>query len=151
MIPELQSFAEQPLGRMLSVMGRGYLHLLRERLKHLDIDRNYYALILIGSRDGLITQQELAFQLETDKVTIVRVVDYLSEKGYVKRIRKQDDKRKRSLMLTEKARQALPEIRRSISEINILMLKGIDKSAITGFGDTIEKIKKNITEKIHTS
>jgi len=151
MIPEHHSIAEQPLGRMLSVMGRGYLHLLRERLQHLDIDRNYYALILIGSRDGLITQQELACQLETDKVSIVRVIDYLSEKGYVTRVRRPDDKRKRSLMLTEKARQAVPEIRRSISEINVLVLKGIDKSGVAGFGDTIEKIKKNITENIHTS
>jgi hypothetical protein len=29
----------QPLGRMLSILGKGYLNLLRLKLQHLDIDR----------------------------------------------------------------------------------------------------------------
>jgi DNA-binding MarR family transcriptional regulator len=99
----------QPLGRMLSVLGKGYLHLLRARLKHLDIDRNYYALVLIAIQDGDITQQELAIKLDTDKVSIVRVVDYLSEKGYINRTRKADDRRKHSLKLTDKAK--MPSLR----------------------------------------
>ena len=72
---------EQPVGRMLSGLGKGYLHLLRTKLQHLDIDRNYYALVLIESNDGIITQQELALILDTDKVSIVRIIDYLSGKG----------------------------------------------------------------------
>jgi len=141
---------EYPLGRMLSQIGKGYLHLLRAKLQHLDIDRNYHALMLIESDDGNITQQELAVLLDTDKVSIVRVVDYLSEKGYVKRIRKTDDRRKYSLNLTEKAKHALPEIKQAIEEINQIVLYGFGDSKISELMESIQLIKNNTTKNILT-
>ena len=69
------SNAEPPLGKMFSSLGKGYLQLLRKKLQHLDIDRNYFALLLIENSEGTITQQELALLLETDKVAVVRVVE----------------------------------------------------------------------------
>lgn len=140
----------QPLGRMLSVLGKGYLHLLRARLKHLDIDRNYYALVLIAIQDGDITQQELAIKLDTDKVSIVRVVDYLSEKGYINRTRKADDRRKHSLKLTDKAKDALPEIRKSFHDINEMVLEGLSGKQIEELSESISRIKNNITANIET-
>lgn len=137
---------EHPLGRMLSQVGKGYLHLLRTKLQHLDIDRNYYALVLIETRDGIITQQELALLLDSDKVSVVRVVDYLSEKGYVKRMQKADDLRKHCLLLTEKAKQALPEIKKSITETNEVVLNGLSASQVNTFTDTLIMIKQTITE-----
>lgn len=141
--------ADPPLGRVLSSLGKGYLHLLRAKLQHLDIDRNYYALVLIESQEGTITQQELALLLETDKVSVVRVVDYLSDKGYVNRVRKTDDRRKHSLVLTEKAKKALPQIKKSFTEINALVQKGLESYQISQLSETISKIKSNITENIH--
>jgi len=140
---------EHPLGRMLSILGKGYLHLLRVRLSHLDIDRNYFALVVIDACDGDITQQELSLMLDTDKVSIVRVIDYLSVKGYVKRKRNKNDKRKYSLSLTEKAKLALPEIKESFSEINKIVLKGLQDQQISELSESIRKIKHNITENIH--
>jgi MarR family transcriptional regulator, transcriptional regulator for hemolysin len=145
----LQSQVEQPLGRMFSFLGKGYLHLLRSRLKHLDIDRNYFALVLIGNHEGEVTQQELALLLDTDKVSIVRVVDYLSEKGYVQRLKKKDDRRKHSLVLTDKAKLALPEIKKSFSEINEIVLNGLQSSETSELAASIEKIKNNITGNLH--
>jgi MarR family transcriptional regulator, transcriptional regulator for hemolysin len=139
---------EHPLGRTLSALGKGYLNLLRAKLNHLDIDRNYYALVLIESRDGLITQQELAELLHSDKVSIVRIVDYLSEKGYIKRVRKTDDRRKHSLVLTEKAKKGLPEIKKAFIEMNGIALNGLQSSQVSEFNEIINKIKHNITENI---
>jgi MarR family transcriptional regulator, transcriptional regulator for hemolysin len=139
---------EQPLGRMLTLLGKGYLHLLRLKLKHLDIDRNYQALVLIETKDGGITQQELALLLDTDKVSIVRVIDYLSEKGYVQRIPNTDDRRKHSLILTNKAKLALPEIKQSFTEINKIALEGLNNFQVSELEQTIKKIKSNIKENI---
>jgi len=138
--------SEQPIGRMLSGLGKGYLHLLRAKLQHLDIDRNYYALVLIESNDGNITQQELALKLETDKVSIVRIIDYLSGKGYVQRIRMSEDKRKHSLVLTPKAKLALPEIKQSFDEINQIVMEGLNSSKVLVFTETIKKMKSNLKE-----
>ncbi len=142
------SQVEQPLGRMFSFLGKAYLQLLRTKLQHLDIDRNYFALILIESMEGEITQQELSFMLDTDKVSIVRVVDYLSEKGYVQRKRNTDDRRKHSLVLTDKAKMAIPEIKKSFAEINKIALNGLENSQTSALAETIKKIKSNITENI---
>jgi len=135
---------EQPLGRMLSLLGKSYLSLLRIRLQHLDIDRYYYALVLIGRQDGIITQQELALLLDSDKVSIVRIIDYLSGKGYVKRMPKPDDRRKHSLLLTEKGKRAIPEIEKSFSDLNEFVLNGLEKKQITELNLTISKIKQNL-------
>jgi len=148
--PTSQNNIEQPLGRMLSFLGRGYLHLIRTRLEHLGIDRNYYALVLIESNEGTITQQELALLLDTNKVSIVRIVDYLSDKGYVKRVRKTDDRRKHSLILTHKAKMALPEIKKSFAEVNEIVLNGLSCSQVSELAETIHKIKINITENIQS-
>jgi len=141
---------EHPLGRMLTMLGKGYLNLLRTRLQHLDIDRYYYALVLIDSQDGIITQQELALLLDSDKVSIVRIVDYLSEKGYVKRIRKTDDRRKHNLVLTEKAIEAIPGIKQAFLDLNGLVLKGVTSSRIDEFSNTLRMIKNNISENTHS-
>jgi MarR family transcriptional regulator, transcriptional regulator for hemolysin len=141
---------EQPLGRMLSGLGKGYLHLLRAKLHHLDIDRNYHALVLIESNDGSITQQELAVLLDTDKVSIVRVIDYLSEKGYVQRRRKTEDLRKHNLVLTNKAKLALPEIKQSFTEINEIVLKGLTATQVSELVETINKIKSNLNKNIQS-
>jgi len=137
---------EQPFGRMLSMLGKGYLQVLRRNLQHLDIDRNYYAVVLIESYKGEITQNELATLLGTNKVTVVRIVDYLSEKGYVKRIRKAEDKRKHALVLTEKAKSALPEIKESFKQINKIAFKGLKSAQIEYLFETLRTIKTNITE-----
>jgi MarR family transcriptional regulator for hemolysin len=137
---------EQPLGRILSVLGKGYLNLLRIKLKHLDIDRYYYALVLIGRQDGNITQQELALLLDSDKVSIVRIVNYLSEKGYVKRMLKTDDRRKHRLVLTEKGKLAIPEIKKSFAALNAVVLSGLEKPQISELTQSITHIKKNITQ-----
>ena len=145
MSPELQ-MNEQPLGRMLTILGKGYLNLLRLKLQHLDIDRYYYALVVIARHDGIITQQELALLLDSDKVSIVRIVDYLSEKGYVQRKRKTDDRRKHSLNLTEKGWLAIPEIEKSFTEINDTVLEGFEKLQIQELTQSINKLHHNIIQ-----
>ena len=141
----MQNF-EQHLGRVVSGLGRGDLHLLRTKLKHLDIDRNYYALVVIEGRDGSITQQELALLLNSDKVSIVRIIDYLSVKGYVQRKRKPDDRRKHSLSLTEKARKALPEIKQSFSDLNKIVLQGLNHAQVSDLYESIAKIENNLKD-----
>jgi MarR family transcriptional regulator, transcriptional regulator for hemolysin len=134
----------QPIGRVLSRMGKSILHLLNAKLNYLDIDRYYYALLLIELGEGKITQNELAQQLETDKVSIVRIIDYLAAKGYVERLKSPTDKRKYCLTLTDKARIALPGIKNSLNEITESAFEGIPDSQKTAFYSTLDTIKKNL-------
>jgi len=135
---------EQPLGRKLSLIARDFLNLLHSKLKHIDLDRNYYALILIEKADGNITQQELASLLDTDKVSIVRIIDYLTEKGYVNREANETDRRKYSLTLTAKAKQEIPTILQSITETHNQTFDGLNDTQIVEFYQTLHVIQENL-------
>jgi MarR family transcriptional regulator, transcriptional regulator for hemolysin len=136
----------KPLGKMLSGIGRTFLNELNIKLKDLDIDRNFYSLILIEEGAGKITQQDLADLLDSDKVTVVRIVDYLSDKGYIKRVRDSSDKRKFRLTLTTKAEKELPLIREAISEVTLAALKGFSDEKVEEFYETINNIKHNLKQ-----
>lgn len=142
--PEI--YIEQPLGRFLSHTGKSFLSLLNAKLNRLDIERNFYALILIEQAEGKITQQDLANQLDVDKVSVVRIIDYLSEKRYVKRVKNIIDRRKYSLVLTDKAKREIPQIKKSLNEVTNIAFKGLKQSQITEFYKTLDKIKKNLNE-----
>ena len=140
---------EQPLGRTFSIIGKNYLRSLNANLNKFDIEKNYYAILLIESAEGKITQQELACLLEIDKVSMLRSIDYLSEKGYINRVKNQDDKRKYSLILTEKAKKTLPEIKKAFKDINKIALSGLKESQIAEFMTSLKIIKNNLNK--HTS
>lgn len=74
---------QKPLGRIMANIGRLYLAMLQMNLSHLDIERSYYALLIIDELNGELIQQDLADILDCDKVQVVRIIDYLSSNGYV--------------------------------------------------------------------
>ena len=140
------NYSDQPLGRLFSIISKTYLSQLNLKLNMLDIERNYYALLLIDMEDGQITQQELACKLEIDKVSMLRSIDYLAENGYVERLKNKSDRRKYSLTLTEKAREALPQIKKSFIELNKTALKGLTEQEISHFYSVLNIIKNNLNE-----
>lgn len=135
-----------PLGKVFTLTGKSFLHLLNEKLSHLDIDRDYYALILIEKGEGLLTQNELAAKLETDKVSVVRIVDYLTSKGYVKRMASAADKRKYCLTLTDKAIEVLPGIKQSMQESTETAFNGLTQSQKDEFMSLLGQIKSNLSK-----
>ena len=117
---------------------------MNTQLNYLDIERNYFALLLIELGDSKITQQELAHELETDKVSIVRIIDYLAEKGYVNRVKSSTDGRKYCLTLTDKAKKALPGIKKSLNDVTSLALEDLSDTQKTAFYLTLDTIKNNL-------
>ena len=136
----------QPLGRILALTAKSFLHLLHHQLGYLDIERNYYALMLIELGDGLMTQKELAGQLESDKVSIVRIVDYLTSKGYVERVENLVDRRKYCLTLTDKAKDMLPGIKKSMQEVTATAFEGITQKQQAEFITILGEIKNNLSK-----
>lgn len=136
---------EEPLGKLFSGIARTLLNELDVKLKNLDIKRNFYSLILIEEGEGRITQKDLANLLDSDKVSVVRIVDYLSGKGYVKRLKDPSDRRKSRLTLTNKAKKELPQIREAISEVTQIALKSFPDEKIEDFYSVLYNIRKNLT------
>ena len=146
MIKEPEMKMNQPLGRRLSLISKDFLEVLHSKLHHIELERNFYALILISKAKGDITQQELATQLESDKVTIVRIIDYLTEKGYVTRSDHKEDRRKYCLTLTTKGEQEIFDIEEALFEVHNLCFKGLTEKEIETFNKTLLVIQKNLKQ-----
>ena len=142
---EQGKYINEPLGRRLSSIGRCTLAILDCKLSHLDIDRSFYPLLLIEHGDGKLAQQDLCYLLKTDKVSVLRIVDYLSENGYVTREQDSNDKRKYCLVATIKAKNEIENIKKAMQEVEEQVYKGLNEIEILNFMQTLDKIEQNIS------
>jgi MarR family transcriptional regulator for hemolysin len=107
-----------PLGRMFSFLTKQYIGEMALRMKNTPIERYYFPLYLIGKNSGKISQQELADQLLMDKVSLVRILDVLTNDGYVIRTVNPNDRRQHLLSLTDKAKPWISEIEQGLIDTN---------------------------------
>jgi DNA-binding MarR family transcriptional regulator len=109
---------EMPLWLQLNKVSKKYMDALASKLGHIGIRRHYFLLVSIGEAGGKATQQDLADLLETDKVTMVNILDSLAKAGFIRRTADKEDRRKHLIVLTPKAERNLPKIRKVISDLN---------------------------------
>jgi DNA-binding MarR family transcriptional regulator len=114
---------------------------LSARLGHLGIERHFFLLLAIGKGKGRLNQQELAALLDTDKVSMVGILDYLAARGFVKRVSNHADRRQRRIVLTPKALRALPEIRRVISELNRKAMAPLPEGLAEHFPEALARMR----------
>jgi MarR family transcriptional regulator, transcriptional regulator for hemolysin len=136
----------EPAGRVMGKISRMFLLELQKQLAHLDIERSFYPLLLIYKGKGRLNQQQLANSLHCDKVQVVRIIDYLSEKGYVERLQNPYDRRKYGLSATPKALSAVNEIKAAIASVSDAALKGLSPQQIDQLYDMLFVIEKNLNE-----
>ena len=135
----------EPVGHIASNIHRMFLTVLNKYLANVDIDRFYYPILLIEASSSKLTQQELAGKLGCDKVQVVRIIDYLSEKGYVIRVKNTHDRRKYGLEVTEKAKKFIPDIKKAIQDANALVLNNLSEKKINDLYSTLKIIEKNLS------
>src|SRR5688572_26146124 len=102
-----------PLGRIFGFLTKQYIGLLAKRMENTPVERYYYALMIIGQNSGKISQQQLADQLLTDKVCMVRMLDCLEKDGLIERTVNPGDRRQHLLSVTEKGRPWVMEIEKA--------------------------------------
>ena len=137
------NFMKEPVERIMGKISKMSQDTLRKILINLDIDRSFYPLILIEAGNG-ITQQELAHELSCDKVQVVRIIDYLSLNGYVERIQNKTDKRKYELVITEKAKKVIPDIKKAFYELSAISLKGLSENQRNDLYAMLVTIESNL-------
>jgi len=116
------------------------------KIKGLDIDRYHYVLLLISLNNELLTQKALCNILEVDKSYMVNIIDYLSSKGYVFREKDLTDGRQHLIKLTDKAKAAVPLIKKVISDLNKKSLEHLSENDIRIFNNVLLTIDNNLSE-----
>jgi DNA-binding MarR family transcriptional regulator len=140
-----ESYIKEPIGRIMGEISRLFLANLHHNLAHLDIKRSFYPLLLIEAANGKLTQQELAQKLSCNKVQVVRIVDYLSSRGYVTRIQDSNDRRKCNLSTTDKAKESLPDIKKAICETTSLALEQMPEKEVNELYFLLKTIEINLS------
>ncbi|MFH1321449.1 MAG: MarR family transcriptional regulator [Bacteroidota bacterium] len=141
------TFKEMPLGRLLGHTAKSYLGAISKKLSHLEMDSHFHIhiIVVIDKTDGTLSQQEIANALQLDKTSVLRIIDNLSEKGFVKRTKKPDDRRAYIIKLTDMGKRLLPRIYKAVDELNKEALSGLTGKQIKAFYSVLEAINKNIS------
>jgi DNA-binding MarR family transcriptional regulator len=136
-----------PTGLRLAFTFKRYLAELDKHLSHFDIERYFYAILLLSKPENEgCCQQDLANLLQIDKASLVRVLDYLSEHGYLTRDSDPTDRRRYKLRLTEKGRKAAPEIEAAYRAADEKAFEGFTPEQRALFTQLLEKMETNLED-----
>ena len=136
----------EPISRKLNVLGKAYLAVLGSHMEHLDISRYYYPLTVICYHDGELTQKALAEKLGKDKSIIVKIIDELTEKGFVYRQINPDDRRQHLLSVTDKGKKTVPHIINEFKHMNRSASQNIHTQDMEAFERVLAKMKDNLQQ-----
>ena len=135
-----------PLGLHFAALTKLYYGALTKRLEQLDLERYHTALLLIANSEDHCCQKDLGTQLDMDKASIVRVVDYLEQKGYIIRLVNPGDRREHHLALTEKGQTEISIIQQAVRDLNNHMLADMDARKRKELHQTLQLMMNNLQE-----
>jgi DNA-binding MarR family transcriptional regulator len=133
-----------PLGYNFSLLTKNFYGVFHKYMEKYDLERYFSVLLIIAGSDKKWTQQCLCDRLLIDKVSMVKVLDHLFEKGYVTRVVNPADRRQRWIQLTSKAKKEIPMIRNSVKEMNDKTLAGFSKKEKTTFLTMMQQVNRNL-------
>lgn len=110
---------------------------------NVELSLEYFILLQYISQKENLTQQDLANHFLRDKSIILRQVNTLIELEYIKRLIDENDKRKKNLILTEKAVNFLQSARKLTQQISEELLLGVTEEEFIHFENVINKIQIN--------
>lgn len=133
-----------PLGKVFALLTKFYVGALSAKLAHLEIDRHFYLLYRIDKSNEPLTQSQLSDLILQDKSAMVRIVDYLVERGMVKRVQNPNDRREYYIALTTKAEKIMPDIRSAFDELDRVALNNLTKSQLNDMHEGLHIISENL-------
>jgi len=131
-------------GYKMARISEVYLSTLSSIMKPFGIERYFAPLLYLCENSGKITQKDLAEALKRDKVSTMRMVDYLSEKGLLVRTQDCNDRRCQILEVTSKALKLQPKIKKGIQQTNDLLLRDFTEEEKVTFKKSMDKLYTTI-------
>ena len=137
---------QQTLGFLLHDVARLMRKRFEQRARHVGLTRSQWQTLAFLSRCEGIHQKALAEMLEIEPITLMRLIDKLSERGFVERRKHATDRRIWLLYMTEPARALLAEMRELGDETRAEALAGITAGDKARLFEMLETMKSNLSE-----
>jgi MarR family transcriptional regulator, transcriptional regulator for hemolysin len=133
------------LSQMIGEVSRAWRHEMNQRLKPfgLNVSMRQVLMQLHKNPEGLM-QRDLARKLGIEGPTLVRLLDQLEKKQWIRRVTASDDKRCKYSMLTPKATEQIQIIEKLSHELRIKMMKGLSREKIEAGLHAMTQIRDNL-------
>jgi MarR family transcriptional regulator, transcriptional regulator for hemolysin len=132
------------LGFLLKDVSRLYTRRFEERAHGLALTLPQCKTLAYLSKNEGVSQKRLAELIEVDPMSLVRILDRMEADGWVQRRSDPDDRRARSLVLTENAKPILEHIWQLASETRAEALEGLSTDERTSLVDLLERLHENL-------
>ncbi len=132
------------LGFLLKDVSRLYTRRFEERAHGLALTLPQCKTLAYLSKNEGVSQKRLAELIEIDPMSLVRILDRMEADGWVQRRSDPDDRRARSLVLTEKAKPIVEHIWQLVSETRAEALEGLSADERTALVELLERVHENL-------
>jgi MarR family transcriptional regulator, transcriptional regulator for hemolysin len=132
-----------PAGTRALILSKYYFGVLSKWLEELDIDRYYSIIHFLSLNDGS-SQQQICNSLAIDKSAMVKVLDYLIDKGYVVRKVNPKDRREHFIKLTVKGKEKSVLIVKAFEKLDRKMLEGMSSRARQEFLSVLDRLTASV-------
>jgi MarR family transcriptional regulator for hemolysin len=139
--------APRELSRMIGTVSQKWRQQMNQRLKPFGLNLSMRQVLLQLHRhpEGLM-QRDLAERLGIEGPTLVRLLDLLEQKEWIRRISAADDKRRKFAVLSAKASKQIQIIEKQSEELRQRMLAGLSPIEIeTGLG-LMRRMQNNLLQ-----
>lgn len=133
---------EETLGMEVSRTSRIWRSKLDERLRPLGLTQARWVVLFHLDRacEGM-TQKELAAEVGVEAPTLVRTLDLIEEQNFIVRRPAQNDRRAKTVHLTEDGRRMLSEMYVAARALRSQLLGGISQKELTTCLDVLTRIR----------
>ena len=97
----------------------------------------------IGMKEDDVIQKDMAEFMGKDKSTILRLIDSLEDKDFVRRVTDKNDRRKNYIMVTKAGEKAIAEFKSMGKSIMEDLKVGINENDILIFQKVLNQIRNN--------
>ena len=131
------------IGILLYDTARIWRARLDQRLKPLGLSQAKWQVLVVLSNDGDgMIQKELAERIGIEDSTLVRLLDRMTADGWLVRRESAQDRRSKTVHLTDKAHEILKEIRAVAFQLRRELLAGIPVEDLRQSMSVLQRIKE---------
>jgi DNA-binding MarR family transcriptional regulator len=131
-------------GFVLKDIGRLYTRRFEERAKELALTLVQCKALAFLARNEGISQKRLAELIDIDPMSLVRILDRMEADGWVERRSDPEDRRARSLRVTERAKPLVDHIWHLAAETRAEALQGLSDAERATLMELMERVQANL-------
>lgn len=141
---DVEFHSETSVGYLLRDTYRAFTKVLQARIStHGVTIGQWYFLRVLWDEDGL-TQRELSQRVGMMEPTTVTALNGMEKRGYVKRVRNADDKRKVNIFLTARGRALRNVLLPHAIDVNIRAVAGVPAEDVETVRRALHAMKRNL-------